>query len=194
MRSSFPLSTRLPSRQVVERHCAERVDSRQTLYLPSDLKRESKAPRHNSASRSAPQRIVYPSALPSVRGFRLGSQRRPGCAVRQSRRWRPSLCFTAAIQSANPRSTIEDRNHQHDLAGVVPNTYWHFRPSRKREQNGDYHKAFNDANFARWRCERLLPNLTAPSRIIMDNASYHRSLPASTPSPTTMRKAVALST
>lgn len=97
-------------------------------------------------------------------------------------------CFMAAIQSANPRSTIEDRNHQHDLAGVVPNTYWRFCPSRKREQNGDYRKAFNGENFAQWWRERLLPNLTAPSLIIMDNASYHRSLPASTPSPTTMRK------
>ncbi|EGD82509.1 hypothetical protein PTSG_03158 [Salpingoeca rosetta] len=54
---------------------------------------------------------------------------------------------------------------------------------------GDYHKAFNAQNFLGWFKEALLPNLHQPSLIIMDNAAYHRTLPADTPVPEQMNKA-----
>ena len=38
---------------------------------------------------------------------------------------------------------------------------------------GDYHNEMNGANFEKWITEKLLPNLTEKSIIVMDNASYH---------------------
>ena len=39
-----------------------------------------------------------------------------------------------------------------------------------------------------WWQDHLLPSLKQPSLIILDNASYHRARPASTPDPGTMTK------
>ena len=94
-----------------------------------------------------------------------------------------------AIQENNPRSLDnEEQNFKHNNAGLVPETYWRFCPSRKRKQNGDYHKVFNGLNDLKGLKERLLPNLLVPSVIIMDNTAYHRTLPLDTPSPASMKK------
>ena len=37
---------------------------------------------------------------------------------------------------------------------------------------GDYHNEMNAKNFTKWLEKMLLPNLDAPSAIVMDNASY----------------------
>ena len=56
------------------------------------------------------------------------------------------------------------------------------------EHSGDYHKNFNGENFARWWKTQLLPNLTQPSLIIMDNAAYHRAPPSDHPNITRLKK------
>ena len=45
----------------------------------------------------------------------------------------------------------------------------------------DYHKVFNNQNFAAWFENQLLPNLKDPSIIIMDNAAYHCVYPDTVP-------------
>lgn len=87
-------------------------------------------------------------------------------------------CILAAIQEQTKMSP----------AGLVPGSVWTFCPQQKNAHTGDYHKNFNSENFVRWFKEQLIPNLSEPSMIILDNASYHKSKPASTPNPSTMRK------
>lgn len=57
-----------------------------------------------------------------------------------------------------------------------------------QSSHGDYHGNFNGAMFLKWFSEKLLPNLHRPSLIILDNASYHKSLPADTPKPWKLKR------
>lgn len=113
------------------------------------------------------------------------------------------FCFACAIQGPDPRvftSTAmnkatkeefleakrEDKATLADMlpserGGVVPGTVWYFSPTSKKMHTGDYHKVFSGENFLTWWKEQLLPNLHQPSLIIMDNASYHCTLPADVP-------------
>ncbi len=94
------------------------------------------------------------------------------------------FCFCAAIQES-----IED-----EPAGSVPGSAWIFSPQDKSGHKGDYHRNFNGANFLSWFSNSLLPNLSRPSMIILDNAKYHKVLPESTPVSSKMRKADILTT
>lgn len=94
-------------------------------------------------------------------------------------------CILAAIQNASPRDADTG-------PGLVPGSVWTFVPQAqkgKKVHEGDYHKNFNGANFAKWWKEQLLPGLTEPSLIVMDNAAYHKTKPPDTPNPTKMKKA-----
>lgn len=42
-----------------------------------------------------------------------------------------------------------------------------------KNTSADYHHDMNDENFTKWVTQKLIPNLTEPSVIVMDNASYH---------------------
>jgi transposase len=54
----------------------------------------------------------------------------------------------------------------------------------------DYHKVFNGTNFLQWWTQQLLPYLTEPSTIILDNApAYHEVRHPNTPVLKDMRKA-----
>lgn len=55
--------------------------------------------------------------------------------------------------------------------GWVPNSFFCFRTKKAGAFN--YHEDMNAANFEKWLCEKLLPNLPPNSVIILDNASYH---------------------
>jgi hypothetical protein len=46
-------------------------------------------------------------------------------------------------------------------------------PQKARDHQGDYHKVFHGGNYVDWWTRQLLPNLTQPSLIILDNAKYH---------------------
>jgi transposase len=63
----------------------------------------------------------------------------------------------------------------------VPNSLWRFCPQRKKDSKGDYHKVFNSQNFVGWWRDQLLPNLSGPSIVYMDNAKYHKTYDASVP-------------
>ena len=100
-------------------------------------------------------------------------------------------CFLCAIQGPNPRVfTPDDSENDRDArlldklkldqlgmadrGGIVDGSVWAFCPQQKKQHKGDYHKVFNAENFVQWWKDQLLPNLTQPSLIIMDNASYHK--------------------
>lgn len=89
-------------------------------------------------------------------------------------------CILAAIQG---------RGANNAPSGLVPNSVWMFCPQSRKESAGDYHKNFNGKNFSAWWRNQLLPNLTQPSIIIMDNAKYHLSKPPDTPDPIKWKKA-----
>ena len=94
-------------------------------------------------------------------------------------------CFACAIQGSNPRIANEiDGNGP----GIVPGSVWAFCPQKKEQHQGDYHKVFNGVNFVAWWRNQLLPNLTVPSLIILDNARYHLVKPVDTPRPHKMKK------
>ena len=57
--------------------------------------------------------------------------------------------------------------------GWVPGVKNIFKSTRK---TGDYHGQMNAGQFQRWFSEMLLPNIPSNSIIVMDNASYHKSL------------------
>jgi len=57
--------------------------------------------------------------------------------------------------------------------GWVPNAKTVFKSTRK---TGDYHGQMNWDIFKKWFIEKLLPNITENSLIIMDNAPYHKVL------------------
>ncbi|XP_073959757.1 uncharacterized protein [Choristoneura fumiferana] len=54
--------------------------------------------------------------------------------------------------------------------GFVPNALLVFSTKSKM---ADYHHDMNSENFTKWLKEKLIPNLSVPSVIVMDNASYH---------------------
>lgn len=60
--------------------------------------------------------------------------------------------------------------HAGSEKGFVPNALLIFSGTNKNE---DYHSEMNRANFTKWVTEKLIPNLTEPSIIVMDNAPYH---------------------
>ena len=82
-------------------------------------------------------------------------------------------CFAAAIQGPNPRAD-DNSEADEDKGGLVPGSLWVFLLQKKKDHQGDYHKVFNGANFSQWFRDQLLPKLTVPSLIIMDNAAYYK--------------------
>lgn len=64
-----------------------------------------------------------------------------------------------------------------------------FCPQDAKSHVGDYHKVFNATNYVDMFQNQLLPNLTEPSMIIFDNASYHKTLPLDAVRPHKMKKA-----
>jgi hypothetical protein len=60
--------------------------------------------------------------------------------------------------------------------GWVKNAKLIFKSTRK---TGDYHGQMNGGIFEKWFSEKLIPNIPACSNIILDNASYHNVLAAS---------------
>jgi transposase len=54
--------------------------------------------------------------------------------------------------------------------GFVPNALLTFST---KSTKADYHHDMNSTNFNRWLQEKLIPNLSGPSVIVFDNASYH---------------------
>jgi len=59
--------------------------------------------------------------------------------------------------------------------GWVPGAKLTFKSTKK---TGDYHGQMNQEMFTKWFTEKLLPNISKNSLIIMDNASYHNTLSA----------------
>jgi hypothetical protein len=57
-----------------------------------------------------------------------------------------------------------------------------------KRKTGDYHGQMNAELFQKWFRERLLPNIPNNSLIIMDNASYHKTLSAGSPPTPTCAK------
>ncbi len=65
--------------------------------------------------------------------------------------------------------------------GWIPNAKLVFKSTRK---TGDYHGQMNADLFKKWFSNKLLPNLSKPSIIVMDNATYHNTLSShSAPTP-----------
>lgn len=60
--------------------------------------------------------------------------------------------------------------HAGNEKGFVPNALLIFSGVNKQE---DYHSEMNRHNFNKWVMEKLIPNITEPSIIVMDNAPYH---------------------
>ncbi|KAH9644942.1 hypothetical protein HF086_010150 [Spodoptera exigua] len=60
--------------------------------------------------------------------------------------------------------------HAGSEKGFVPNALLIFSGTNKNE---DYHSEMNKTNFTKWVTEKLIPNLSEPSIIVMDNAPYH---------------------
>ena len=54
--------------------------------------------------------------------------------------------------------------------GFIPNAYVRFKSHQKA---GDYHSDMNYANYEKWLKERLIPNLSSNSVLVIDNATYH---------------------
>ena len=110
-------------------------------------------------------------------------------------------CFLAAIKGPNPlvfqysdkddnsidnarlheKLLLQQITEEDNRGGVVDGFVWTFCLQQKKDHKGDYHKVFNSTNFIQWWTERLLPNLTQPSLIIMDNAKYHCTYTANIP-------------
>ena len=98
------------------------------------------------------------------------------------------LCFVAAITKSNPfiRQAPTGAASVDDKAGLVPNSVWIFQ---SQKSSGDYHQNFNGTNFVHWFKTQLLPNLSQPSLIRLDNAKYHHTKPVTTPSGYRLKKA-----
>lgn len=60
--------------------------------------------------------------------------------------------------------------HAGSEKGFVPNALLMFSGKNKQE---DYYSEMNAHNFTKWITEKLVPNITEPSIIVMDNAPYH---------------------
>ncbi|KAL0879226.1 hypothetical protein ABMA27_003009 [Loxostege sticticalis] len=68
--------------------------------------------------------------------------------------------------------------HAGSEKGFVPNALVVFSGVNKQE---DYHSEMNQKNFTKWVTEKLIPNITEPSIIVMDNAPYHSVIKNKTP-------------
>ncbi|EGD82669.1 hypothetical protein PTSG_03330 [Salpingoeca rosetta] len=96
------------------------------------------------------------------------------------------FCFIAAIISSDPAVPEAERSEEH-RAQLLPETLDIFEGGKKQSgkaQTKDYHGMFDSAYFERW-MQTLLATLDARgiknTIIVMDNAKYHKSLPADTP-------------
>lgn len=94
-------------------------------------------------------------------------------------------CFIHAVRGANPLPSKRNSKAASDNAGLVPGAFFGFNGNYGKK---DYHQNFNGENFVKWFTEELLPNLTEPSLIILDNAKYHRTPPPSAPKVVSMKK------
>lgn len=72
--------------------------------------------------------------------------------------------------------------HAGSEKGFVPNALLIFSGTNKNE---DYHSEMNKTNFTKWVTEKLIPNVTEPSIIVMDNAPYHSVVVNKTPTSAT---------
>ncbi len=52
---------------------------------------------------------------------------------------------------------------------------------QSKRKTGDYHGQMNTALFQKWFSEKLIPNIPDNSLIVMDNASYHKTLSSLSP-------------
>lgn len=95
-------------------------------------------------------------------------------------------CFVAAITSWNPAKRMSAVQTEADLPHLILPSVWSFK---SQKASGDYHKNFNGTNFVHWFETQLLPNLTQPSLIRLDNASYHLCKPPATPKASRKKKA-----
>ncbi|GBP37192.1 hypothetical protein EVAR_31123_1 [Eumeta japonica] len=75
--------------------------------------------------------------------------------------------WTKRIIKAGPRWIII---HAGGENGYVPNCCLVYR---SKSTSADYHHDMNKDKFTKWVMEKLIPNLTKPSLIVMDNAKYH---------------------
>lgn len=87
-------------------------------------------------------------------------------------------CFCSAIE----------HNSSAKKTRIIPESTWIFCPQQRSAHHGDYHKNFDGNNFVQWFKDKLLPNLSGPSLIILDNASYHKTKANTVPKPSKMRK------
>ena len=77
-----------------------------------------------------------------------------------------------------------------DKVSLVPNSVWIFQSQRSSgDYHQNYHQNFNGANFVHWFITQLLPILSEPCLIRLDNAKYHRTKPATAPSGYRLKKA-----
>ena len=60
------------------------------------------------------------------------------------------FCFIAAIQGPDPRVAHGQALAVEQMAGLVPNSEWWFSPQQPKQNQGDYHKVFNGANYLDW--------------------------------------------
>ncbi|XP_034234279.1 uncharacterized protein LOC117641233 [Thrips palmi] len=77
--------------------------------------------------------------------------------------------FSRRTTSLGDRSTI---SHVGGRKGWVEGALMFLAPHKDSKE--DYHKSMNRDEFLRHFREDILPNMTEPSLLIMDNASYHR--------------------
>ena len=70
----------------------------------------------------------------------------------------------------------------------MPGSVWAFCPNKKEMHYGDYLKVFHSDNYLRWFEQQLIPNLSKPSLIVLDNAKYYKWKPINAPNASRMRK------
>ena len=110
----------------------------------------------------------------------------PDCSQPHTQKRGKHLCFVAAIRKSKPLMCQARTTSFNDKASLVPNSVWIFQ---SQQSSGDYHQNVNGANFVRWFKTQLLPNLSEPCLIRLDNARYHRTKPATTLSACKLKKA-----
>lgn len=85
--------------------------------------------------------------------------------------WQDNTLNTCSSKTGDGyRYIVVNAGNQH---GFVKNSNLIFKANKK---TGDYHENMNRENFEKWFKCALLPNLTSPQLICMDNASYHSAL------------------
>jgi len=73
--------------------------------------------------------------------------------------------------------------HAGNSRGFVPGVCLLF----KSGGTGDYHEEMDSVTFQSWFKDTLLPSLSNPSTIVMDNASYHSQLLDKVPNKSTIK-------